>query len=555
MQVVAALIVVVTLVLMTTGRVPAVLALIGALVVAGFLGIATPDELFQGLSNGSVITIAAMLVIAKGVLATGVVSRVTYRLLSGVTTATQALVRLIPPVGFISSLINTTPIIAMLIPATRELEQRSGVPTHSVLLPVAHATTLVGSATLIGTSSNLLIAGLAERDDVVLSMFSFVPVALPVALVGWVVLVISARIMLRTRPKDDKRKLRWRVEIPISAKANAVGRPATRLGIRKTLEFRLVDIQRWGRSVPRSSPIEAGDVLVYRATEQGVRMLWASPRFGLSPQHLFAVTIGAGEGGTIRELEHGEDISVVAARTKRPLRDAPAEPGETIFVTARSADVLSDHPHVGLWQDVAGKAPQTGKTWIAIGILTGVVVAASFGLAPVALTAAAGAVLMVVLRVITPRSAVRALDWNILVIIAGSIGLGTIVVASGLGETISDAILYLSGGVTPLIVLVLAVGTTVLTNVVTNAAAAAILTPVVLTIAASSDLNPVLLLTLIGTCISFTFLNPYSHQTNLMVLDPGGYSMAQFFRFGIPVTLVCLVAAVAVAWGLLELVG
>ena len=181
MALTAAVIVVVTLVVMTTGRAPAVLALICALVAAGLLGIATPSELFAGLSNGGVITVAAMLVIAKGVLHTGVVSRVTFRLLSGVTTAGQALRRLIPPVGFVSALINTTPIVAMLIPAAKELEQQSGVPARGVLLPIAHATTLAGSATLIGTSSNLLIAALAAPSGVELSMFSFVPVAVPVA--------------------------------------------------------------------------------------------------------------------------------------------------------------------------------------------------------------------------------------------------------------------------------------------------------------------------------------------------------------------------------------
>src|SRR5689334_11184901 len=103
MAVVAAVIVVVTLVVMLTGRVPPVLALLCALVVAGLVGIATPAQLFAGLSNGGVIAIGAMLVIAKGVLHTGVVSRVTYTLLSGVTSAGQALRRLIPPVGFVST--------------------------------------------------------------------------------------------------------------------------------------------------------------------------------------------------------------------------------------------------------------------------------------------------------------------------------------------------------------------------------------------------------------------------------------------------------------------
>ena len=159
---------------------------------------------------------------------------------------------------------------------------------------------------------------------------------------------------------------------------------------------------------------------------------------------------------------------------------------------------------------------------------------------------------MVITGVLTPRSAVRALNWNILAIIAGSVGLGTIVVESGLGAHISGAILDLSGGSTALVILVLAVVTTLLTNVINTAAAAAILTPVALAIAASTGLNPVLLLALLGTCISFTFLNPFSHQTNLMVMQPGGYSSGTFFRFGVPLTLVSLVAVFGVAWALLS---
>ncbi|MCK0439316.1 hypothetical protein MUG78_07540 [Gordonia alkaliphila] len=177
MAILTAVIVIATLIAMTSGRMPAVLALIIALLVAGVVGIATPAQLFAGLSNGGVITIAAMLVIAKGVLATGVVSRVTFRLLATVTTPGQTLRRIVPPIGIISSLINTTPIVAMLIPATKELQQRSGVPARSVLLPVAHATTLAGSMTLIGTSSNLIIAGMAAPYGVNITMFSFVPVA------------------------------------------------------------------------------------------------------------------------------------------------------------------------------------------------------------------------------------------------------------------------------------------------------------------------------------------------------------------------------------------
>lgn len=551
MQVLAAVIVVVTLAAIVSGRAPAVLCLICALIVAGFAGIARPSELFAGLSNGGVITIAAMLVIAKGVFYTGVVSRVMYRLLAGVDSVRGTLVRLIPPVGVLSALINTTPIMAMLIPATRELEQQSGIPARGVLLPMAHATTLAGSATLIGTSSNLLIAGIAKTYGVNLSMFSFVPVAVPVALAGWVVLVLTAPLLVRERPKADALDLNWRAEIPLSDVANSIGRTPAQLGIEATPEFQLEKIRRPGEKVPVGARLEAGDVLIYRATEDGVRMLWGSPRFGLARQNLFLVSVASDEATAIQDLDDDEDIMVVAAQTTKSLRKAAARPGELCLVSAPSADVLAGHQLVGLWQKVAGKAPQTGKTTAALAILLGVILASSFGIAPVELIAVTGATLMVITRVLTPRSAARALNWNILAIIAGSIGLGTIVVKSGLGETISSAIIRLSGGQAVLIALVFALVTTLLTNVVTNAAAAAILTPVAITVAADAGLNPVVLLTLIGTCISLTFLNPIAHQTNLMVMGPGGYSTTTFVRFGIPVTVVTLAVSVFMGFTLL----
>jgi di/tricarboxylate transporter len=556
MQVLAAVIVIVTLAVIVSGRVPAVLCLICALIVAGFAGIAKPSELFAGLSNGGVITIAAMLVIAKGVFYTGVVSRVMYRLLSGVDSVRGTLVRLIPPVGVLSALINTTPIMAMLIPATKELEQQSGIPARGVLLPIAHATTLAGSATLIGTSSNLLIAGIAKTYGVQLSMFSFVPVAVPVALAGWVVLVLTAPLLVRERPESDAPELIWRAEIPLSDVANSIGRTPGELGIERTPEFQLEKIRRPGGKVPIDSTLEAGDILIYRATEDGVRMLWGSPRFGLARQDLFLVSLSGDEATAIQDLEEdledGSAIMVVAAQTTKSLRKAEAHPGEMCLVSAPSADVLAEHPMVGLWQKVAGKAPQTGKTAAGLAILLGVILASSFGVAPVELIAVTGAALMVVTGVLTPRSAARALNWNILAIIAGSIGLGTIVVKSGLGETISSWIVEFSGGEAVLVALVFALVTTVVTNVVTNAAAAAILTPVAITVADSAGLNPVILLTLIGTCISLTFLNPIAHQTNLMVMGPGGYSTKTFVRFGIPVTIVALAVGVFMGFTLLK---
>ena len=181
-------------------------------------------------------------------------------------------------------------------------------------------------------------------------------------------------------------------------------------------------------------------------------------------------------------------------------------------------------------------------------VLAAVIVSASFGLAPVELVSISGALLLVITGVLTPTAAVRALDWNVLFILAGSIGLGAVVVASGLADALADGIRHLTSGNVLLVVVVFAVTTTIMTNLVTNAAAASILTPVAISIATELAINPVTILALIGTCISFTFINPFSHQSNLMVMRPGGYSTATFARFGVPLIIVSVLAACATCY-------
>src|SRR5262249_24535593 len=208
--------------------------------------------------------------IAKGIVQTGVVSRVTWTLLSATHTAQQAFRRLVFPIGVASALMNTTPLVAMLIPATRELEQTRRIPAPALLLPVAPATTLAGSVTLIGTSSNLVIAGIASPSGVHMSMLSFAPVALPVALVGWAIIYLTAPRMLRVELSEEAPRIDWRVEIPVESAALVENRIASRVGIAETQQYRLIEIRRWGEILSAESPIEADDLLVFAASEEGI---------------------------------------------------------------------------------------------------------------------------------------------------------------------------------------------------------------------------------------------------------------------------------------------
>jgi di/tricarboxylate transporter len=548
---VAAGLVLAALIAMASGKVDPLLALLVALLIAGILGIATPNQLAAGLSNAGVITIAGMLVIAKGIVQTGVVSRATWALLASAGTARQVFRRLSFPIGVASALINTTPLVALLIPAARQLEQAKRIPAREVLLPIAHVTTLAGSVTLIGTSSNLVIAGIAGEHGVDMGMLSFAAVALPVALLGAVVIYLTGPRALRGEVETTARSKDWRVEIPVTAPAPAQDRRAATLGIYQTREYVLVGIQRWGTMVSPDERIGAGDQLVFQATEEGIAAIWRTPLFGMSAERLYAVSVSAGEPASLHDFERDGSLRIIAARSDRPLHETDLNPGETCYVAAESEEAVARNPAVALWQTATSRAPQPSKTFVALGILLGVVVAASFGLAPAEIAASAGALLMVLTGVITPRSAARALDPRILGLLAGSIGLGAIVVESGLAGVIADAISDLSNGTLGLVI-VLALATTVMTNLVTNAATASIVTPVALRIASDMGVDPVTVLALVGTCVSFTLINPYSHQSNVMVMAPGGYTAARFARFGARILPACLVTACGVTYLLLS---
>ena len=548
---VAAGLVVAALVAMASGRVDPLLAVLVVLILAAILGVAPADQLAAGLSNAGVITVAAMLVIAKGIVQTGVVSRATWALLASTKTAQQVFRRLSFPIGVASALINTTPLVALLIPAARQLEQTKRIPAREVLLPLAHVTTLAGSVTLIGTSSNLVIAGIAGEHGVRMGMFSFAAVALPVALVGTVVIYLTSPRALRGAVDTAPRDKDWRVEIPVTAPAPAQDRRAATLGIYQTRDYELVGIQRWGTMVSPDERIGAGDQLVFRSTEEGIAAIWRTPLFGMSAERLYAVSVSAGEPASLHDFERDGSLRIIAARTDRPLHETELDPGETCYVAAETEEAVARNPAVALWQAATGRAPQPAKTFAALGVLLCVIVAGSFGLVPAEVAASGGAVLMVLTGVISPRSAARALEPKVLGLLAASIGLGAIVVESGLANVIADAISDISSG-TLGFVIVLALATTIMTNLVTNAATAAIVTPVALRIAADMGVDPVTVLAMIGTCVSFTLINPYSHQSNVMVMQPGGYTGGQFARFGASILAACLVTVCAVAYLLLS---
>jgi len=553
-MIVSLVLILASLVLMVSGRVPPVLVLAGALTIAGMLGLATSAELLSGLSSSAVVTIAGMLIVAQGLASTGVVSRFMSLLLKGADSVRSSLARLLPPVGLASSVVNNTPIVALSIPAVRELEQTRGIPARQLLLPLSFAATLGGTLTLIGTSSNLITGSVAGAGGVEIGMLTFVPVALPAFVLGVVLLWWVAPKLLSARDAEGSAPLDWRLEARVPNGSPLIGRDPSQAGLEHSEQYELLAVVRDGVAVAAGSVVQAQDFLVYRSSEEGIALLWGNPLVGPSGRRLYQAAVAPGFRGTIHDLERSDDVEVVAAAVRRSFVDSNAEAGAIVYLAAPDAESLTPDAGLGMATRTLGTSPDPGKTWPAVTVFAVTIALAASGLVAVEWAAVAGAVAMVGSRVLTPRAAARAIDWNVLGIVAGSIGLGALFVASGLSTWVADAITAMTGETVLLTLVVLAIASVVMTNVVTNAAAASMLVPVALEVSRVGGLPSLPVVVLVGVCVSMAFINPVATQTSVMVQAPGAYRLVSFLKVGGLLTAACVAAAVAAAWAWIEIV-
>ncbi len=546
---VASLLILGCLIALASGRVPPVLAFAATLTLAGLLGVAPSSELLSGLSSTGVVTVAAMLVVAAGVVHTGIVSRATRRILGSASNLQQSLIRLLFPVGIASSLMNNTPIIAMTIPAAQELEQTRGIPARRVLMPIAFAAALGGTITLIGTSSNLLIASLADLGGVELNFFAFTPVAIPTFIVGIVLVILVVRRLIPKGPPIEVRALQWRVELPIAPRALLLNKTLASQGLASTRDFTAVTVMRATEEISTDERLQAGDVVVFQANADGVGELWGNPRFGQKEQRLYEVTLGAEATGNLGELNARDDMDVISARNAtQALSETPAQAGELLYVTADAQSLVESVDGVAMVADVGNRAPQVAKTAKGVAILGVVVVVLILGIFPTEWVASAGALAMLLFRVITPRAAFRALNWNLLGVLAGAVGLGAIATSSGLTDAIADWVTRTSGDSVAILVVLVAVVAVVLAAVVTTAAAVSMLVPIILAVSASLSVAPEPLLALLAVAACLSFINPFSNQSFLLVMGPGDYSFKDYVRLGTPAVLATLVTAAVSCW-------
>jgi di/tricarboxylate transporter len=556
------------------------LVLMAGLTVLLAFGVMPATDAFQGFANPAVVTIAALFVVAAGVRETGGLDFVGRRILGRPRSLTTAQVRMMLPVSGISAFLNNTPVVAMMVPLVSDWARRTGMSLPRLLMPLSFAAILGGTCTLIGTSTNLVVAGmaLARHPELRFGMFEIAQLGLPVLVLGTVYVLVASRWLLpdggRNRePLDNPRE--YTVLMRVEPDSPVVGRTIEQAGLRHLPGLFLVEIERNGEVMPAVGPetkVHADDRLLFAGIVDSVvdlrkirGLVPATDQIdkleGRPQRRLVEAVVAAQSplvGRSVREtgFRTAYNAAIIAVhrhgqRIRAKVGDIVLEPGDVLLLETERW-FLRKHRHdrhFALLSEVEGsEPPKHDRAWIASSILLVMVLTNAAGLLPLEVAALLAASAMMMTRCLTGEQGRRALDLRVLVAIAAAFGIGAALDASGAADEIGRGVVQLALPFGPIGVLAAVyLATALMTEIISNNAAAALMFPIAAATAQSAgvDLRPVLLVLMIAASASFS--TPIGYQTNLMVYGPGGYRFADFLRIGLPLQVLVGFLTVLVA--------
>ena len=558
--------------------------LLAGIVVLTILGVVPAEEAFAGFSSPATLTIAGLFVVARALQVHAGLGALLSRGLGRGDGDRAVLGRLVVPVLAASSVIANTPLVATLAPMVRTWSERHGRAPSTYLMPLSFAAILGGVITTIGTSTTLVVSGLVDQSG--LGAFGFVeilPLGLPVALVGGALLVLLAPRVLPDRRStfaqmaSHERDYTFRLQVQAGGPLD--GHTVTDSGLRNLEQVYLAGLRRGELELTPLSPttvLEAGDVLTFVGRVDQV--LEVSSRPGLVHADETQATLLGGEGHRLVETVVGSN-SPLANRTPKEMsfrghygaaivaihrqgERVDAKLGEVRLAAGDALLLMTDDDFEDRWRpsrDFAVVVPlETHDTTPSryrplVGLTTvAMIVAAAVGV-PILTAVLAACLVLVGSRAIRFWDARGSLDLDVLLIVAAAIGLGGAITSSGLAEKVGDGIeAVASSGGTALALLAVLVGTLVLTELVTNVAAAALMVPIALDVATRVGADPRGWAIGVAVMASSSFLTPIGYQTNTIVYGLGGYRFSDYWRLGLPLTCVVLASAmvvIPVVWG------
>ncbi|RNF49066.1 TRAP transporter large permease subunit [Marinomonas hwangdonensis] len=558
------------LVVLSLTRISPHVVMMGVMTILSALGILSATEALAGFSNSGLITVAAMFVVAAGVYGSGGVDLLVNKVLGQPTSVRSALCRIFPPVVLLSGFLNNTPVVATMIPAIHAWARKIKIPPSKLMIPLSYTAILGGTLTLVGTSTNLVINGQyqALTGEAGFSLFSITAVGIPVALAGmaFIWLFLPRWLPDRSEKQAFGNLREFTLEVTVDPSGPLVGKTVQGANLRQLERVYLVEVERQGTiltAVSSEEVLHGGDRLVFAGDTQAISDLLrihgivASSEEGeisslnkdRAERCLVEAVVSphcAALGKNIRDAKfrdrYGAVVLAVARngeRVKGNLGNIYLEAGDTLLLEARPAFVTRQRYNKDflLINDLDTETPRHERAWLSWGILIGVVVAAGFGVISMLNAALIGAGLMIVTGCCTISQAEKSLDLTVLITIAASFSLGAALQKTGVAEWLAYYIIDLSAGTPWLMLIMTYVVVSLLTETITNNAAAVLMLPIVLEVTEKASLNNEPFIFAIMMAASASFATPLGYQTNLMVYGPGGYRFSDFLKVGIPMNI------------------
>lgn len=553
---------------------------IGVMVLFMLFGILDLEEGLAGFSNSATITVASMFVISQAIFRTGILNQFSNYLSNQAgKSETKLILTLMISAGLLSAIINDTAVVALLMPTVIYISQKNQIPPSKLLMPLSFGALMGGICTLLGTSTNILVSGIAEKAGLPpFGVFEMSAMGLVFLVSGTLYMITIGKWLLPSR--ESKSGLsesldlgNYVAEVSITKDYENLQEPILNQKLFKDGSVKALQIVRENGNkikVYPNTPVLEGDLIriisdqinlsklkKLKGVEIKAELDWKEESVTDDDEKLYEAVITPHSSlinNSIKSINFRQlfdQVLVIGIRHRAGLFNtllskASLKPGDILLLRASEESIQSVDKSEDLLLISARKEINLNKTqvYLTLGTLALVIGLAAFGVFPITLTAVAGAVVIIALRSISPSEAYKAIDWKVIFMLAGVLSMGSALQKTGGAELIGEGVIRIFGSFGPRVVLSAIFGLTfLLTNVMSNNASAALLAPIAISIAAGLNVDTRPFLMAVTFAASLSFMTPMGYQTNTMIYNPGNYRFTDFLKVGTPLNILFWIIA------------
>ena len=536
-----------------------------------------PQSILNGFSNTSLITVISLLILGQGVVNTRVLDGFISNLLKYFPDNTQLIIIVcLFFVLVLSAFINNTPVVIIFIPILQSVVKNSNQSIGKYLMPLSFVAILGGMITIIGSSTNLLVSdSLKTYSNIEISFFEFAIPGSIIAFCGLIYVVIFSKFLLTDRSpisnqliKDKKNN--FITKIIVNENSNLIGKKADEDKLEGLENSEILMIQRGEHAEHTpfySFVMEKGDILVISTSREQLTSI-LSKNIGsiesfdeneddseTKKQVITEAMVTPSSslvGNTIENVSfrYRYDCIVIGLQRKSKIittnmGELPLEPGDTLLIQGdkKSIKALRTKSDLLPMEWTTSEIQNKNIAKISIFIFLGVIIFGAFEILPLVVASLIGVVSMIASKVLSLRQALRSVDNNLLLLIVTSLALGKVIQVTGAATFLSEYLLNILDGSSPLTILICFYAlVSITTNFISNNACAVLFAPIAIDIAEKIDVDPKIFAIALIFSVNTSFATPLAYQTNLLVMGPGHYKFIDYVKFGLPLTILCWVA-------------